>query len=130
VPTARAELYKGILGARRAVFNGKVTVRADAQSDAQQTNKNLPLSERRNRHQARVADLPTTKCAHGAAIGQLDPDALFYLKSRGIGEATGRRLLTYGFANEVIQRAPIPELRPVLERAFVERLERDLMEER
>lgn len=128
------ELYKGILGGKaKAVFNGKVIVRADAQkSDAQQTNKNLLLSEH-----AEIDTKPElqifaddVKCAHGAAIGQLDPDALFYLKSRGIGEATGRRLLTYGFANEVIQRVPIPELRPVLERAFVERLERDLMEER
>ncbi|HSD10788.1 MAG TPA: Fe-S cluster assembly protein SufD [Candidatus Binatia bacterium] len=128
------ELYKGIVaGEAKAVFNGKVIVRANAQkSDAQQTNKNLLLSDR-----AEVDSKPElqiladdVKCAHGAAIGQLDPDALFYLASRGIGEALSRRLLTHGFAAEVIQRVPIPELRPVLERILVERLERGLVEDR
>jgi Fe-S cluster assembly protein SufD len=128
------ELYKGILaGEAKAVFNGKVVVRANAQkSDARQTNKNLLLSER-----AEIDTKPElqiladdVKCAHGAAIGQLDPEALFYLSSRGIGEAKGRRLLTQGFAAEVIERVPIAELRPALERMLVEWLERALVEER
>jgi Fe-S cluster assembly protein SufD len=128
------ELYKGIIGGEaKAVFNGKVIVREDAQrSDAQQTNKNLLLSER-----AEIDSKPElqiladdVKCAHGAAIGQLDPEALFYLASRGLGEAVSRRLLTRGFASEVIQRVPIGELQPALERILDERLERVLGEGR
>lgn len=129
------ELYKGILAGRaKAVFNGKVIVRRDAQkSDAQQTNKNLLLSEH-----AEIDTKPElqifaddVKCAHGAAIGQLDPDALFYLKSRGIGDTAGRRLLTYGFGGDMIRRLPAGDrLRASLERALLERLERDLVEER
>ncbi len=128
------ELYKGILGGRaKAVFNGKVIVRRDAQkTDAQQTNKNLLLSEH-----AEIDTKPElqifaddVKCAHGAAIGQLDPDALFYLKSRGIGDAAGRRLLAYGFGSDLIRRLADERLRESLERELIERLERDLVEAR
>ena len=128
------ELYKGVLdGEARAVFNGKVIVRPDAQkSDAQQTNKNLLLSKN-----AEVDSKPElqifaddVKCAHGAAIGQLDPDALFYLKSRGIGEAAGRRLLTRGFALEIVQRVPDETLRAALESLVDERIGRRLEEGR
>ena len=116
------ELYKGILGGKaKAVFNGKVIVRPNAQkSDAQQTNKNLLLSAR-----AEIDTKPElqiladdVKCTHGAAIGQLDPDAALLPKSRGIGDAAGRRLLMRGFANEVIAADRRPdELRAVLERS-------------
>jgi len=124
------ELYKGVLGGKsRAVFNGKVIVRPGAQkTDAQQTNKNLLLSER-----AEVDTKPElqihaddVKCAHGAAIGQLDPEALFYLKSRGFGEAAGRKLLTTGFVNEVIGRIGIASVLPILERLVGARLEREI----
>lgn len=124
------ELYKGILGGKsRAVFNGKVIVRPGAQkTDAQQTNKNLLLSDR-----AEVDTKPElqihaddVKCAHGAAIGQLDPDALFYLKSRGLGELAGRRLLTYGFATEVIRRIGIASVLPALERSVTTRIEEEI----
>jgi Fe-S cluster assembly protein SufD len=125
--TTSRELYKGILGGRsKAVFNGKVIVRPNAQkSDAQQTNKNLLVSDH-----AEIDTKPElqisaddVKCTHGAAIGQLDPDALFYLKSRGLGDESGRRLLVYGFANEMIRRIGDEGIATTLERAMVERLE-------
>jgi Fe-S cluster assembly protein SufD len=127
------ELYKGVLGGRaRAVFNGKVIVRPNAQrSDAQQTNKNLLLSRT-----AEIDSKPElqifaddVKCTHGAAIGQLDPEALFYLESRGIGAQAGRRLLTRGFANELLQRIESEPVRSALEPALFERVERCLAEE-
>ncbi len=131
---ASRELYKGILGGEaRAVFNGKVIVRAHAQkSDAQQTNRNLLLSGR-----AEIDTKPElqifaddVKCAHGAAIGQLDDQALFYLKSRGVGERLGRHLLTLGFGQEMVDRIAVPSLHPWLGRALSDRLRADLTEDR
>jgi Fe-S cluster assembly protein SufD len=118
--TSSRELYKGILGGRaKAVFNGKVIVRPDAQkTDAQQTNRNLLLSghaEIDTKPELQIS-ADDVKCSHGAAIGQLDPQALFYLKSRGIGEAAGRRLLVHAFANEMIERFGNASLAPALER--------------
>ena len=112
------QLYKGILSDKgRAVFNGKIVVRQDAQkTDAHQTNKNLLLSEG-----ATVDTKPQleifaddVKCTHGAAVGQLEEEMLFYLKSRGIGEENARNLLTYGFASEVIQEAKLEPVRSEL----------------
>jgi Fe-S cluster assembly protein SufD len=120
------QLYKGILDANgRAVFNGKVFVREGAQkTDALQTNKNLLLSP-----QARVDTKPQleiyaddVKCAHGAAIGQLDQDQLFYLEARGINPELGKSLLTYGFAEEVIEKIGIESIRTVLDKAVMSRL--------
>jgi Fe-S cluster assembly protein SufD len=120
------ELYKGILGSRaRAVFNGKVIVRRNAQkTDAQQTNKNLLLSER-----AEVDTKPQleifaddVKCTHGAAIGQLERDAIFYCESRGMDLETAQRLLTHGFASEVIARIASPELRAKVDELVTARL--------
>jgi Fe-S cluster assembly protein SufD len=113
------ELYKGILrGHARGVFNGKILVRKAAQkSDARQTNKNLLLSK-----DAAVNSKPQleiyaddVKCSHGSTIGQLDRDALFYLRSRGIGAEDSRRLLSYGFAAEILSRVKIPSLRARLD---------------
>jgi Fe-S cluster assembly protein SufD len=120
------QLYKGILdGKSRAVFNGKVFVRHDAQkTDAMQTNKNLLLS-----NDARVDTKPQleiladdVKCAHGAAVGQIDPDELFYLETRGIHPDLGRNLLTYGFAEEVIGKIKIDSIRAQLDEAVLNRL--------
>ena len=120
------QLYKGILDANgRAVFNGKVFVREGAQkTDALQTNKNLLLSP-----QARVDTKPQleiyaydVKCAHGAAIGQLDQDQLFYLEARGINPELGKSLLTYGFAEEVIEKIGIESIRTELDKAVMSRL--------
>jgi Fe-S cluster assembly protein SufD len=100
------ELYKGILAGRsRAVFNGKILVRQDAQkTDAKQTNKALLLTD-----EAQVNTKPQleifaddVKCTHGAAIGQLDEDALFYLRARGIGAVDARNILIHAFAGEVL----------------------------
>lgn len=120
------QLYKGILdGKSRAVFNGKVFVRHGAQqTNAQQTNKNLLLS-----NEARVDTKPQleifaddVKCAHGAAIGQLEPDELFYLESRGIRPELARNMLTYGFAEEVIEKIKIPSIKRELDEAVLHRL--------
>ena len=124
------QLYKGILdGNGRAVFNGKVFVREGAQkTDAQQTNKNLLLSEK-----ARVDTKPQleiyaddVKCAHGAAVGQIDPDELFYLQARGIGPELGRSLLTYGFAEEVIGKIKIDSIRSQLDQIVLQQLHTNL----
>jgi len=110
------ELYKGILGDRsRGVFRGRIVVRPDAQkTDAQQSNANVLLgsgAEIDTKPQLEIwAD--DVRCSHGASIGRLDEDALFYLRSRGIGETAARDLLTRGFAAEVLKRiqsAPLAE---------------------
>jgi Fe-S cluster assembly protein SufD len=120
------QLYKGILdGNGRAVFNGKIFVREGAQkTDAMQTNKNLLLSP-----QARVDTKPQleiyaddVKCAHGAAVGQIDEEELFYLQARGLNPDLGRNLLTYGFAEEVIGKIKIESIRSQLDEAVMSHL--------
>jgi Fe-S cluster assembly protein SufD len=100
------EVYKGILtGKAKAVFNGKILVRLDAQkTDAKQTNKALLLTD-----EAQINTKPQleifaddVKCTHGAAIGQLDEDALFYLKARGISAIDARNMLIHAFADDVL----------------------------
>ena len=124
------QLYKGILDDNgRAVFNGKVFVREGAQkTDAQQTNKNLLLSDK-----ARVDTKPQleiyaddVKCAHGAAVGQIDPEELFYLETRGINPELGRNLLTYGFAEEVIGKIKIDSIRAQLDETVLRQLRTSL----
>ena len=114
------ELYKGVLdGKSSGVFNGKVYVRPHAQqSDAGQVNKNLLLSD-----DATIDTKPQleifandVKCSHGATIGRLDDEALFYLRSRGIDAAAARSLLIAAFANELIGRMPAAPVRAQLER--------------
>jgi Fe-S cluster assembly protein SufD len=109
------ELYKGILdGASHGVFNGKIVVHKDAQkSDARQTNRNLLLSA-----DAVVNTKPQleiyaddVKCSHGSTIGQLDPDALFYLRSRGLGPEEARSLLSFAFAGDIVGRMNVGPLR-------------------
>jgi Fe-S cluster assembly protein SufD len=120
------QLYKGVLdGASRAVFNGRILVRPDAQkTDANQTNKHLLLSdgvEVDSKPQLEIfAD--DVRCTHGAAEGQLAPEALFYLRSRGLGEASARALLTYGFAREVVDRIALAPVREHLDRLLTARL--------
>ena len=109
------QLYKGILDGRsRAVFNGKVFVREGALlTDARQLNKNLLLSS-----DAHVDTKPQleifaddVKCAHGATVGQLEDEELFYLSTRGINPERARALLTYGFAEDVISRIKLKSAR-------------------
>ncbi|MCL5283933.1 MAG: Fe-S cluster assembly protein SufD [Armatimonadetes bacterium] len=127
---ASHELYKGILnGHSHAVFNGRVRVRPGAQkTDAKQTNKNLLLS-----NDALVNTQPQleiyaddVKCTHGATIGQLDEEAVFYLRSRGIDLEAASGLLTYGFASDVIDRVSVEPLRNLFNDALRERLPQGL----
>jgi Fe-S cluster assembly protein SufD len=120
---ASHELYKGILdGQAHGVFNGKIFVHQDAQkTDAKQTNKTLLLSD-----QAVINTKPQleifaddVKCTHGATVGQLDAEAVFYLRSRGIGAREARDLLTFAFANDIIQRIRPQALRSELDRALL-----------
>ena len=123
---ASHELYKGILDGRSsAVFSGKILVRKDAQkTDAKQTNKNLVLSEEavidtKPELQIHADDV---RCTHGATIGQLDPEGIFYLQSRGIGLAEARNLLIYAFARDIVDRIKVAPLREELERTLLEKL--------
>lgn len=117
--TTSRQHYKGILdGSARGVFTGRVVVRKDAQKiDSAQSNHNLLLSEDavvNSRPQLEIlAD--DVKCAHGVAIGRLDPEAAFYLRSRGLDEAATRSLLTSAYAHEVLARLPEGPLRTRLE---------------
>jgi Fe-S cluster assembly protein SufD len=119
------EVYKGILdGKSHAVFNGKIIVRKDAQkTDSKQTNKNLVLSD-----SAVVDTKPElqiwaddVRCTHGATIGQLDAEAMFYLQSRGIGKSEARSLLTYAFAQDIVDRIKVQSLRDSLEKILFEK---------
>jgi Fe-S cluster assembly protein SufD len=120
------ELYKGILsGQATAVFNGRIIVRKDAQkTDAIQRNKNLLLSEN-----AVIDTKPQleiyandVRCTHGATIGQLDPEAMFYLRSRGLGEQAARHLLIAAFATEIVDGIKIEAVRDWLKATITARL--------
>ena len=122
--------YKGVLNDRsRAVFNGIVFVRENAHgTDAQQSNKNLLLS-----NDARVDTKPQleifnddVKCSHGATVGQLEDEELFYLLTRGLSETLARNLLTYGFAEEIINKVDIDSIKSDLDSAVLDRLATDL----
>ena len=117
------QLHKCIVGgAAHAVFNGKIVVRPGAQlTDSSQQSRNLLLSDK-----AHVDTKPQleifaddVKCAHGAAVGRLDAEQLFYLRSRGVPESRARSLLTYAFAAEVLDRIPVPSLVESLEETVV-----------
>jgi Fe-S cluster assembly protein SufD len=117
------QMHKCIAGgAAHAVFNGKIFVREGAQrTDSAQQSRNLLLTER-----AHVDTKPQleifaddVKCAHGATVGRLDAEQVFYLKSRGLTETTARELLTFAFAAEIVERIPVPSLVQRLEETVV-----------
>jgi Fe-S cluster assembly protein SufD len=121
------EYYNGILDGRsKGVFHGRILVRQAAQkTDAKQTNKNLLLSE-----DATVDTKPQleiyaddVKCTHGATIGQLNEEAIYYLRSRGIGVESARRMLIHAFAGEIIERVRYAPAREELDKLVWERLE-------
>lgn len=120
------ELYKGILeGKSRAVFNGRIYVHEGAQkTDAKQTNRNLLISRdavcNSNPQLEIFAD--DVKCTHGSTVGQLDDLAVFYLRSRGIGEEAARSLLTYAFAADIVERIKVQPVRQDLEEFLFRRL--------
>ena len=118
------QLHKCIVGGNaHAVFNGKIKVRQGAQrTDSVQSSRNLLLNGK-----AHVDTKPQleifaddVKCAHGATIGQLDSEEVFYLKSRGLSDSVARNLLTYAFGAEVIERIPIASLKHRLEQMVLE----------
>jgi Fe-S cluster assembly protein SufD len=113
--TRSDEFFRGIIGHRgRGVFTGKIIVRPGAQKiDARQSNDNLLLSD-----QAEIDTKPEfeiyaddVKCSHGATIGELDPQQIFYLRARGIDERTARGLLTLAFANRILERISLAPVR-------------------
>jgi Fe-S cluster assembly protein SufD len=125
---ASSQVYKGVLdGESRAVFNGKVVVRPNAQkTDAHQTNKNLLLSS-----DARVDTKPELEifaddvaCTHGATVGALDDEERFYLASRGLDDETARGLLTFGFAEEIVAEVKVGSLRRRLDEKILTRYHR------
>lgn len=117
--TSRQE-YRGLLDGRgRATFHGRVIVRPGAQkAEARQSNRNLLLSSEARADTRPQLEIFTddVQCSHGATIGQLDPDSLFYLRSRGLDEGFARNLLSHGFANEVVLAVEWPELRARVQR--------------
>jgi Fe-S cluster assembly protein SufD len=122
------ELYKGILdGHATGVFNGKIFVRPDAQkTDAKQTNQNLLLSADATINTKPQLEIfaDDVRCTHGATVGQLDADAIFYLRSRGLGLEEARGLLTYAFASDILERVKVAPLRAELEKQLLSRLPR------
>ena len=124
------EMYKGIyLGESKGVFNGKIMVRQDAQKiDAFQSNNNLLLSDNSTIDSKPQLEIyaDDVKCSHGCTIGQLDEEALFYMRSRGIGVSEAKAVLTYAFASEVIENLSIPELKILSQRLLTHKLNVDL----
>ncbi len=126
-----AQLHKCIVDDNaHAVFNGKVRVRHDAQkTDSKQSSRNLLLSEK-----ARVdtkpelqIDADDVKCAHGATVGQLDMDEVFYLQSRGLSQSAARSLLTFAFAAEIIDQLPVASLHDSLRQWVIERMHVEIL---
>jgi Fe-S cluster assembly protein SufD len=124
------QLYKGILdGKSRAVFNGKVFVREGALlTDAHQLNKNLLLSGNATIDTKPQLEIlaDDVKCSHGAAVGQLEEEELFYLSTRGINPERARALLTFGFAEDVISKIQLKSVREQLDKAVLEKLHQSL----
>lgn len=121
------ELYKGIADdSSRGVFNGKIFVREDAQkTNAFQSNRNIVLSDSATVNTKPQLEIwaDDVSCSHGCTIGQLDTEAMFYMKSRGIGKKKAKALLMRAFALEVVERISIEPLRIYVEGLIDERLD-------
>jgi Fe-S cluster assembly protein SufD len=117
--TTSSEVYKGIMdGEARGVFHGRIHVRPDAQKiNAEQTNRNLLLSDDATINTKPQLEIyaDDVRCTHGATVGRLDEDALFYLRTRGIALEDARSLLTFAFASNVTQQLPVARLREHME---------------
>ena len=124
------EVYKGILGgASRAIFNGKIIVRQDAQkTDAKQTNRALLLTDGATINTKPQLEIfaDDVKCTHGAAIGQLDEDAIFYLRARGLTYSEARDMLIHAFAGQILDGVKVEPLRDALEAELFGQLAKDL----
>lgn len=124
---ASHEYFNGILDDKsKGVFHGRILVRPIAQkTDAKQTNKNLLLSDDASANTKPQLEIyaDDVKCTHGATIGQLNEESIFYLRSRGIGPETARRMLIHAFAGEIIERIRHEPAREELDKLVWERLE-------
>lgn len=124
------ELFKGILDEEAsASFNGHVLVRKDAQhTNAFQNNKNILMSDTAKANTKPFLEIyaDDVKCSHGATVGQLDPEAMFYLRQRGICEANARLLLLYAFAGEIVDKVGIEALRIRVDDMIKKRLKGEL----
>jgi Fe-S cluster assembly protein SufD len=123
------EYYHGILGGHaKGIFNGKIFVRKDAQkTNAKQTNKGILLSDNATMDTKPQLEIfaDDVKCTHGATIGQLDEDAIFYLQARGIGLALARRMLIFAFASDILNRITVEPVREQISQFITNRLEED-----
>lgn len=121
------QLYKGILYDRaRAEFNGLVTVAKDAQqTNAEQLNQNLLMSQEAHVDTRPQLDIyaDDVKCAHGATVGQLSEDEIFYLESRGISKEEAKTMITYSFCDELIQKIDLSSARKYIAKLAIEKLE-------
>jgi Fe-S cluster assembly protein SufD len=124
---ASHEYFNGILDDRsKGVFHGRIYVHPIAQkTDAKQTNKNLLLSDDATADTKPQLEIyaDDVKCTHGATVGQLNPESIFYLRARGIPEATARRMLIHAFAGEIVERIQCAPVREELDRLVWNRLE-------
>jgi Fe-S cluster assembly protein SufD len=124
---ASHEYFNGILDDKsKGVFHGRILVRPIAQkTDAKQTNKNLLLSDDATANTKPQLEIyaDDVKCTHGATIGQLNDESIFYLRSRGIGPETARRMLIHAFAGEIIERIQHEPAREELDKLMWDRLE-------
>ena len=130
-PNCRSnEMYKGVyLDYSKGVFNGKIMVRPNAQKiDAFQSNNNLLLSDDSSIDSKPQLEIyaDDVKCSHGCTIGQLDEDALFYMRSRGVGIEEAKAILTYAFASEAIENISVEKVKELARRLMAEKLNVDL----
>ena len=123
------EMYKGVyLGNSKGVFNGKIMVRPDAQKiDAFQSNNNLLLSDTSSIDSKPQLEIyaDDVKCSHGCTIGQLDDDALFYMRSRGVGIEEAKAILTYAFASEAIENISVEQVKKLAQKLLAQKLNVD-----
>jgi Fe-S cluster assembly protein SufD len=121
------ELYKGIIEDRSsATFNGKIYVRKDAQqTNAFQSNKNILLSDDGTINTKPQLEIYANdvKCSHGTSTGKLDEDKIFYLRARGLSEASAKKMLMHAFASEVVEKITLNELRDYVEEKISKRFE-------
>ncbi len=124
---ASHEYFNGILDDKsKGVFHGRILVREVAQkTDAKQTNKNLLLSDEASADTKPQLEIyaDDVKCTHGATIGQLNDESIFYLRSRGLGSETAKRMLIHAFAGEIIERIKCGPARDVVDKLVWDRLE-------
>ena len=124
------EIYKGIyLNNSKGIFNGKIMVRKDSQKiEAFQANNNLHLSDNAsiNTKPQLEINADDVKCSHGCTIGQLDENALFYMRSRGINVKEAKAILTYTFATEAINKLTIKKIKSLVKNLLAKKLNVDL----